>query len=190
MSTASTCAQTRTSSLRSARDEVARALRGAQRAVGRRVGGRARARQLGRVADRPLRQVGRDRVDEPAGGVGVVERDRAAHAGAAHRHAARARRASARAACDGGRREVRERADEHDRRLGLRLQHGARAVRRRQHEHVAERLAGVELARRVAEVEALDAHALALAGEDRRRRRSRRPRRARPRRCRSRSPRA
>jgi hypothetical protein len=41
------------------------------------------------------------------------------------------------------------------------------AVGRHQHEDVAERLPGVELARRVAEVEAVDAHALALAGQNR-----------------------
>ncbi len=52
-------------------------------------------------------------------------------------------------------------------RFGLGLQDGFRAVRRRQDEHVSERLAGVELARGVAEVEALDADALPFSGQDR-----------------------
>ena len=139
--------------LRPVVDQVAAAARGAKRLLGRRVRRCQPNRRLGRVAAVVAEPAG-----DPAGDVAVVERERALDAGAEDRDvvAVGTRRL-------GDRVEVEERGDQH----ALAALGGgddrARAVRRR---HGQRRRADREvLARRVAEVEALDPHAEPLAAE-------------------------
>ena len=103
-----------------------------------------------------------DRLHDPAGAVRVVERELAEHAGAEHRDVlpALARRGRDRV-------EVEERADV-DALVSLRGgDEQPRPVRRRE-DRASPRRLSLELARRVAEVEALDVLEAPLAGELRR----------------------
>ena len=102
-----------------------------------------------------------DALHQHAGDVGVVERDLAAHAGAAHDDRAVSGHCS-KSSID-QRLGIDERADEDSRGLGNRLQNRARPVRGRQDKTVT--LALGVLGGGVAKVEALDQNAVALAAE-------------------------
>ena len=124
-----------------------------------------RAREALREQDRGaggVRRLAAERLGDAAGAVGVVERELAEHAGAENRYVlpalARRRRDSV---------EVEERADvDALEALGGRDEQ-PRPVRRREDQRLGRRLA-FELARRVAEVEALDVLEPPLAGQLRR----------------------
>ena len=129
-----------------------RALRGAAEAL----------RRARIAARRGVRGLAAERLGDPAGAVGVVERELAEHAGAEHRDVlpALARRRRDRV-------EVEERADVDALESLRRGDEQPRPVRRREDQRLGRRLA-LELARRVAEVEALDVLEPPLARELRR----------------------
>ena len=135
--------------------QVPRALRGREPLLG--------AREAAREADRRRGRVGRVAAElerDPAGAVGVVDRELALHARAENGHVVRAllpRR-------PGHGLEVEQRADEDEVTARGGGEQEPRPVRRRQDERLRRGLD--ELARRVAEVEAVDPHGLALAAED------------------------
>ena len=146
-----------------ARVEVARALRSAEAVLVRREAPRKphrRRRRVRRPAAERRRHAARD--------VGVVHRELALHACAQHGDVFRPRLSSG--ANDGV--EIEQRADEHELAPRRRGEQQPCPVRRRQHDRLGRRLE--ELARRVAEVEAVDTdgpslsreHGAALCGGD------------------------